>query len=339
MSSMMASAAGCAKLGDGPAGTGGTSGMGGASGSGGAGGIGGGGGTGGMGGTGRMGGVGGTGGTTKPISVACTNSFTPEVAVLDWNLTVTPEPIESGEPFTAALDGLAVFSEEFLDTVQDVILGGVKKANLVDLQATVHVRSGASGADIVLVGEPLDYECALDATPCNPDNDVPSIPGVRGNTDCDPVVNINQCGRFVELPNSNDCAPEGICADLGKWGPGSQCDLNDFCITGDLPLPLEGKTGSYTAEATGTVLFGWDDQKTGATVQPDGPNEGTYNLPPTFYADPTGWIGLRTSVVTLGVGLDCTMAVDSGGPDGVGVPDLSSPTPNSALIAFPIETP
>jgi hypothetical protein len=31
------------------------------------------------------------------------------------------------------------------------------------------------------------------------------------------------------------------------------------------------------------------------------------------------------------------MAVDSGGPDGVGVPDAASPTPTDALVTFQIQ--
>jgi hypothetical protein len=79
-------------------------------------------------------------------------------------------------------------------------------------------------------------------------------------------------------------------------------------------------------------LFGWDDENTGATVNGDG----TYALPPAMFGDPTPPNGLRV-IALLQVALQCTMAVDSNGPDGVGVPDQSSPTPDSLLLSVPIE--
>ena len=57
------------------------------------------------------GGMGGTGGASPVITVGCRNSVTAATSVLDWELTVSPTPIESGEPFTAALDGVALGNE------------------------------------------------------------------------------------------------------------------------------------------------------------------------------------------------------------------------------------
>ena len=39
------------------------------------------------------------------------------------------------------------------------------------------------------------------------------------------------------------------------------------------------------------------------------------------------------------VQLECVMAVDSGGPDGVGVLDDASPTPDTALVTFNVQVP
>jgi hypothetical protein len=220
-------------------------------------------------------------------------------------------PIESGELFTAELDGVAVFDEAFLDTAQLLVSGGVKEVNLLGLNATVRVRSGATGDDVALTSdESIPYECDEDRAECNPANDLPGVPGFRGNTDCQPEETSNQCGRFLLLPISTDCAPGGVCAGLGKTG---QCSVNDFCITGALRLELERARGEYTADSQGNVLFGWADEGTGAPI------EG----PPTF-EDPTGPVGLRLGIGPLSVALECVMAAG---------------TPGSALISFPIQTP
>jgi hypothetical protein len=256
-------------------------------------------------------------GPTSPsdiIPVICANSVVEDTALLDWELTVRTLPIESGELFTATLDGVAVFNETFLDAAQDVVEGGVKEVNLVDLNATVHVRSGATGADVILTIEPIPYKCDEDRTECDPANDdVTGVPGRRSNTDCQPEETTNPCGRFVLVPSSTDCASGGVCADLRKTGPSSQCERNGFCLTGDLRIELERASGDYTADSQGEVLFGWADESTGATIE---------EMP--IFADPTGPIGLRVGIGPLLVALECTMGVD---------------TPDSALISFPIETP
>ena len=59
-------------------------------------------------------------------------------------------------------------------------------------------------------------------------------------------------------------------------------------------------------------------------------------LPSAAFADPPEPNGIRVSA-GLGVGLQCTMAVDSGGPDGVGVPDQASPTPDELLLEVPVQ--
>ena len=271
-------------------------------------------------------------------SVACSDclSFS---SILVWLLFVVPNTIQGGEPFRASLDGVAVFDESFLDEAQLRILGGVQRVNLVKLKATVHVRSGATGPPIVLTPDEniYDYECALSPTACDPDNDLEGDPGARPNTDCEPQSTANPCGRFILLPFATDCNPGGICEGLKKNE--SQCKVNGFCITGDLPVELGAETARYTADSDGNVLFGWaEGEVTGATVQDSGPNEGTWILPEAIYEEPTGPVSLRVTVGGFPVAFECTMGVDSRGPLGVGSRDfLSSPTPNSALVSFPIE--
>jgi hypothetical protein len=334
----LAAVVGCGSSSGGTAGTGGgaggTGGMGG--GAGGTGGMGG--GAGGAGGTGGMGGgAGGTGGTggsigavTKSMTLGCTNSVTADISILDWELTVAPDggTITGGAAFDATLDGVAFFAESFLDAAQSVIPGGIKQAALADVAATVIVRSGATGDPVTLVASDIPYTCDIDGASCDPANNA-----VNGsNPDCVPVGAFNKCLRFIAIPTSDDCASGGVCDGLGKTGTGSQCELNGFCVTGPLPLDLQSATGSYTADASGAVLFGWDDENTGATVALDG----TYDLPPAVFTDPTPPNGVRV-VALLSVALQCTMAVDSNGPNGVGVPDASSPTPDELLLSIPIE--
>ena len=246
--------------------------------------------------------------STKAITLGCTNSVSSDVSILSFDLTVDPTAVVSGQALTADLDGVAEFSESFLDAAQAAIPGGVTKAAIIDLQATVIARSGGTGADVALTTEAIAYTCAADAAACDPLNDAASIPGARENSDCLPLGSFNPCARHVPVPTSSDCAPGGVCDGLGKLA--AQCDTNGFCVTGGIPLPLEAAVGSYTANASGTLRFGWDDASTGATVDTDG----TWLLPPVLFADPLGPNGLRVNASGLAVGLECTMGVDSDDP-------------------------
>ena len=249
---------------------------------------------------------------------------------MPFELAAAPERIDASGAFAADLGGEAVVPEGLLDSLQLTILGGATRLDLIDARATVHVRNGASGDDVRLEVESIPFRCKIDDAICG-------VPGKRGNTDCAPVGATNPCGRFVSIPTSDDCIPGGVCGML-DGGTGTkvvQCEANGFCVTGELRLPLQSRVGSYTAAASGDVLFGWDDASTGATVAGDG----TWDLPPAVFEAPVVSNGLRISVEGLSVALECTMGVDSGGPDGVGVPGRSSPTPDAALLTFPIQQP
>ena len=243
---------------------------------------------------------------SKHITLACQNNLTEDTSLLDWELTVRPTQIESGEPFAADLDGVAVFDEAFLDAAQnlpDLIPGGVREVNLVDLNATVEVRLGATGPDVSLEVDPIPYKCSIGRTECDPANDVPG----GGNTECQPENDLNPCGRFIGLPTSDDCDPGGVCAELGKEG---QCSDNGFCITGDLLLELDGGLGGYTADSEGEVLFGWWEN-------------GSIEERPKF-TDMTGPIGLRLGAGPFPVALECVMR---------------DTTPDIDLICFKIDAP
>ena len=90
---------------------------------------------------------------------------------------------------------------------------------------------------------------------------------------------------------------------------------------------------SFTAAASGIVNFGYADQGTGATLNPNG----TYALPASVFTAPEALNEIKVNASGLSVALVCTMAVDSGGPDGVSVPDAASPTPSDLLVTFDIQ--
>ncbi len=270
---------------------------------------------------------------TKLITLGCTNNVTMDVSILSYELTVTTDPLVAGANVPVTYSGTARFLEYYLDVVQTVP-GGSLSGALVDAQATVHVRSGATASDVTLTAPTLPATCNILQTSCDPANDLPSVPGSRANTDCVPTGTFNPCQQVVSYPISTDCAPGGTCELLGK---SQQCYNNGFCITGPLEIPLEAAATTIVPDASGEVLFGWDDQSTGATLNPDG----TWSLPPSVFTVPPGPNGIRVNSDGLSVALYCTMAVDSGGPLGPvpPVPGQSSPTPDSELINFPIQAP
>jgi hypothetical protein len=275
---------------------------------------------------------------TKELTLGCTSSVSADVSIVPFELRVSPGPPVAGQTFAADLRGSALLPEELLDSVQWAIPGGATRVDLIDVRATVHVRSGGTGDDVVLNSEPIPYRCAFDETAsCDPANDLPGVPGRRGNSDCMPTGANNPCGRFLQIPTSDDCEPGGVCdtLDAGTAIKDSQCTTHGFCVTGALPLPLQARVGSYVAAGSGEVLFGWDDASTGATVGSDG----TWVLPAAVFGDPIGPNGIQVSIDGLSVALECTMGVDSGGIYGVGVPGRSSPMPNSQLIGFSIGAP
>lgn len=314
-------------------------------------------------GTGGIGGAAGTGGAegivdpdekTRAIDLACTNNLTPTVTTrVPWELTVDPGPIVAGEAIGAVFRSRAVFSDAFFDLAQSAVPGGIDRVELLKLQATVHIREGATGPDVILESSSIERTCAYDSNgmtgvgagpfpSCQQANDNPDD---GSNSDCTGLGEApspdNPCGQFVTIPTSSDCAPDGECdtLDAGLGARNWQCETNGFCVAGSVEVPLEGSLVGYMAAASGDVVFGWDDQSTGATIQEGGPNDGTWILPPAIFAEPTGPNSIRAMVGDIPVALECTMGVNSQGPDGVDSRDrLSSPTPDWKLISFPIQT-
>jgi hypothetical protein len=271
---------------------------------------------------------------TAVLTVGCTNNITGDISILPFALSVDPAGIGAGETVPVTLGGVAEFSETFLDAAQGAVPGGVTEADLVNLAATVLIRTGGSLPDnTTLTNGPIPTTCLIDDTSCDQANDQASVPGMRPNTDCTPTGTFNPCQANVTLPTSSDCSVDGVCDLLGKKV--SQCDLNGFCVTGGLPLDLADLDTNFQASASpGTVTFGWDDVNTGALPLN---GDGTYNLPAAVFTNPPTPNEIKVNASGLSVALRCTMAVDSGGADGVGVPDQASPTPTDLLIDFTIQ--
>jgi hypothetical protein len=271
---------------------------------------------------------------SKNIDMGCTNNVTADISILPFILDVDPGTIISSTPTSGAFSGTAVFSEVFLDAAQGAVPGGVTKADLVNLVATVQIRTGGTLAGpVALTNAPIPTFCLIGGAACNPANDLASVPGSQPNTDCQPQGTFNPCQANVSIPTSTDCAPGGLCDSLGKLA--SQCGTNGFCVTSGLPLPLASQTVGFTPAASGIVNFGYADQGTGATVQANG----TYLLPAAVFTAPQTLNEIKVNASGLSVALRCTMAVDAGGPNGVGVPDQASPTPTALLNTFNIQVP
>lgn len=279
----------------------------------------------------------------KKITLGCTNNISSDVVVLGWDLTVDPGPIVGGEAFGAVFRGLVIIDESLVDESL-MLAGGYNRSNLIELQATVRVRKGVTpdAKDVILRSEPIQRTCTydvggnigLDAGPfptCSEANDNPD----DSNDDCTGLGGVpdprNRCGEFSAIPTSGDCSSGGFCESRGKTGPGSQCALFGFCVSGPVELVLEGAVEAYIAVGSGNVVFGWDDQGTGAEIdETGGPNDGAWILPPAVFQQPAGPNGFRVLVDGVGpIAWECTM--------GVGETRIR-PTPSSSLISFPIQT-
>jgi hypothetical protein len=294
------------------------------------------GGTAGTGGTaGSGGGDGGTGGgveaVTKELSLGCANSSPIGAqSILSAELSIAAAPI-GGQEFDAVVAGTATFPESFLDAAQPLVAGGLSQAKLTGLAYIMQVRSGAtpSGADsnvaltadtsqltpgeVRLCNFPTDQECAADG-------------------DCAGGV-CNAAVIIVDVPTSDDCAPGGVCDGLGKAaGPTSQCGLNGFCVTGSLDVPLLPETATFTADASGDVLFGWAD----AGLSNSSFDEGTqlFTIPKPSAQNPIEQ-GLKVDA-GLVVAIECVMGTDEGPEPGNEDNDLVGLTPDADLLAIPI---
>jgi len=305
--------------------------------------------------------------TSQVVGVACTNSVTTAQSPFPFTLIVDePGGIIGGGSFDASFDGIGVFPQFFLDAAQGVVPGGVQTAELVDIVATVQVRSGATGPDVPL-GPDLSSITPGPIRFCNfPTDQVCTCPGgtLPGDTCPEPACIGGTCNAqqvLAELPTSTDCTGGGACALVGQTGTGSQCDLNGFCITGDLIIEFaQSAPTTYTADPSGEVLFGWADQGVpGLVLCPAAaPNcqaafmpDGCYDLPAAVFSNPTPPIGIRVNASGLFVPIQCAMAepggicasgegclddADCATPPCTPTTDVVCPTPDENLISCPI---
>ena len=289
------------------------------------------------------------------MSVGCTNNVTTAQSPFPFTLVVdVPEPVIGGSTFDASFDGIGVFPAFFLDAAQAVVPGGVDVAELVDIVSTVQIRSGATGPDVPLLAD----LSSLVPGPTQLCNFPPTVRSARWTGTalaaiCNPPVNL------ATLPNSTDCSVGGVCDLLGKNA--TQCDPNGFCITGDLVIDfLESAPTTYTAAASGNVLFGWAEAGVpGLTLCPAAAPDcqaafmpdGCYDLPAAVFASPTAPIGIRVNASGLFVPIQCAQ----GSPGGICASgegclvdgdcatapctittDVICPTPDAGLLSCPI---
>jgi hypothetical protein len=260
--------------------------------------------------------------------VGCTNNITTDVTILPWILNASPSAIVSGQPVTVDYGGALVFAEAFIDQSLAAV-AGLGMIELVDAVATAVPRAGLTGPAVALSAAPVPLTCGSGANV--------GLPCITA-ADCPPGAPFVVCGQFIPIPIIDGAADACAACNAINATKAAQCAINGYCVApGGLSIPLQSATETYTADASGQVLIGFDDLSTGATVAANG----TYNLPAASFPAPATPNGARVIAEFLQIALQCTMAVDSGGPDGPvpPVPDQASPTPDSRLLQFPILIP
>jgi cysteine-rich repeat protein len=206
---------------------------------------------------------------SKTIPMVCRNNVDSTVREASYELTLDPlGPVAAGASFDAELSGKAVIPEFFLDAVQGVMAGGVTQIDITDLNATVSVRSGAIGPDVLLTAA----------------NGPTSIPIIDGSGDACAACNAINATK----------------AD--------QCLQNGFCVAGDLEVPLLPAMGTFTADLLGDVLIGWyEDLPLPTTVNvfsdPVGSNGVRWDLSGVLFIGFECSMGTANTAGTMGVAL------------------------------------
>lgn len=269
------------------------------------------------------------------VRLACSSNSTDTTSFFDWELDVDAEPIQPGQLFTVNLGGAIVVPLLNIGVAQILVPGGFREVNVIEGRATVHVRAGAIGVDRVLEVSAVPYQCLQSRNECSPDHDLEGLPGFRPNSDCQPVNTSNPCSRIIPIQTNDDCEPGGLCDSLGGR---EQCDLNGFCATNGVRVPLEEVTAQYIATPDAKeVLFGWDDQNTSATLE-----EGCWHLPELnlnrlgSYLEPGGPNSFRVTARGAPLAVECTMGVGSETCPSGQSSQGASRAPDSRLIALPV---
>jgi hypothetical protein len=102
---------------------------------------------------------------TKVVSVVCSDNITANLTEIPFELTVDPGLIVRGGAFTAQITATGMVPQEFLQAAVNTI-PGITELTLNAFQATVTVRSGATGADVLvdLDPTPQNLPIPLDGT-------------------------------------------------------------------------------------------------------------------------------------------------------------------------------
>lgn len=241
--------------------------------------------------------------STKTIPVVCTNNVVPAFYPADYELTVDPqERIAPNADFDVDLQGVAVIDDFWLDAVQGASVGGTTEMQFGALNLTVAARSGATGSNVLLTrSQPYAVgSCSLAGWSCTTDGDC--LPG-------------DTCMETLTIPTVDG---SDACATCNAFSPerANQCALNGFCVAGDLSIPLEPATATFTAASSGDVALGWLEDLA---------------LPsPPAYGSPAGPNGVRWTSAGIVVAFECSMGRDNATQSG------GLPLADAELILLPI---
>jgi hypothetical protein len=208
---------------------------------------------------------------TLDIDIACVQLITTDVSILPFTLMVDPGPMSAGAPFTAALDGDGQFSEDFMDVAQTVVKCGVRSGKVIELAATVALRTsdgatGATGPDVTLLAyfTQLENRCSLTGAVCTPaggPGDCAQFPSITNNCvrgwatvpTLDGIPTGNRCNAgapnaFTSCSADTDCPPDCIPGDQDN--PCFACDVPG-CEPG--PAPACGTDNSCNCDGCAAV--------------------------------------------------------------------------------------
>jgi hypothetical protein len=273
--------------------------------------------------------------TSGTVQIGCTNGVTTAQSPFPNQLSVTVnEPVFAGAPFDVDASGIGAFPKFFLDAAQSTVPGGVRSAIVEGFNVTVEANNGSG--QILLQADPSGISPGLTQFCTFPTDQTCTADGDCLVPPCNPPV------LLAGVPLSEDCGAGGFCESIGQGfadGAGSQCNITaapEFCVSGDLAVPLFAPGGTQTLTAgagPGDVVFNWavdpltevcgtsaDAQcaANGGTI-PDG----GLILPNSIYGDPVnnpasvGLNGIRLNVAgALFVALQCSAGQDGGACSG-----------------------
>jgi hypothetical protein len=271
--------------------------------------------------------------TSGTVQIGCTNGVTSAQSPFPNQLTVeVNEPVFGGAPFQADVSGIGAFPQFFLDAAQSTVPGGVRSAIVEGFNATVAAYNGSG--TILLQADPSQVTPGLTQFCTYPGSTVCTSDGDCTVPPCKTAVLV------IDVPIAEDCGAGGVCEGLGQGfadGPAAQCNITDapeFCVTGDLAVPLFAPGGpqALTAGASGEVVFNWAEDSVTVTcpattgqapgcINGDAGTvpDGAFILPASIYGDPVGTPasvglnGIRLNVAgALFVALQCHPGQDGG---------------------------